>query len=420
MTDDELDEMIEHRLRNKKSRTAMENPPSNLAGQFITGLGAVIEGALTGQSGSALAAPRLKNLEDRELNRRKLEALNGQDELQELVKLSQIRAKGRDQSFEMDKMREGKQIDFNNDMQMLPFKMKLESDKQLSILAAQGANAQQLERMKQSHDSAIKQMQQNVEVWKAQLSADTTRRGQDVSSNTTMRGQDVSAATARLGQSTTAETARRGQDISATTARRGQDITSTTARRGQDKQITAKATKAAGPKQLPSDKVLLVNEGNSIPTLLEDIKQTISQNADLFGPIQGRLAALNPYDERATAIKSQVKAASQAFGRFMEGGVLRKEDESKYLQMFPNNSDTPESAANKLRIVERLLIQKQTSNLDALAKSGYDTSGLTGKIGAAPDVPKVLRPNAQSKPQFMNAGGKRYQLQPNGKYKEVP
>lgn len=144
-------------------------------------------------------------------------------------------------------------------------------------------------------------------------------------------------------------------------------------------------------KQLPPDKVLLVNEGNTIPSQLKDIEETILNNKDSFGPIGGRISGMNPYNEKAQTIQSQLKSASQAFGRFMEGGVLRKEDEVKYEKMFPGQADTPEVAKNKLAIVNRLLINKQQSNLDALRAAGYNISGLKNTSGDAPDVPEVLK-----------------------------
>lgn len=152
---------------------------------------------------------------------------------------------------------------------------------------------------------------------------------------------------------------------------------------------------AGGAKQLPPDKVLLVNEGNAIPGLLSDISSTIEQNKDSFGPIAGRWGAMNPYNEKAQAIQSQVKASSQAFGRYMEGGVLRKEDEVKYEKMFPQSSDTPETARNKLAIVNKLLVDKQKSNLQALQKSGYDIGGLTG-TELEGQLPSVLTNKPQS------------------------
>lgn len=143
-----------------------------------------------------------------------------------------------------------------------------------------------------------------------------------------------------------------------------------------------------GAKRLPPDKVLSVNEGNTIPTMLEDIKNTIDKNKDTFGPIMGRVAGMSPYNERAKTIDAQMRAAAQSFGRYMEGGVLRKEDEDKYRNMFPGLSDTPEVAANKLAIVDKLLRDKQGSNIGALRDQGYDVSGVDRGMtsGKLPDV----------------------------------
>jgi hypothetical protein len=157
---------------------------------------------------------------------------------------------------------------------------------------------------------------------------------------------------------------------------------------------SASSSATAGPgggKMLPPDKVLSVNEGKSIPVMLEDIQKTINQNSNVFGPMMGRLSSLNPYDERAQTIESQMRAASQSFGRYMEGGVLRKEDEDKYRKMFPNLSDTPEVARNKLDLVDRQLKRKLAADIEALRKSGYDVGGLMGGVSGTPEVPSVIR-----------------------------
>lgn len=141
-------------------------------------------------------------------------------------------------------------------------------------------------------------------------------------------------------------------------------------------------------RELPADKVLLVNEGNSIPALLQDIKGTIADNKNMFGPVSGRLSSANPYNTDSQTIDAQMRAASQAFGRYMEGGVLRKEDEEKYRKMFPNLPDTPAVAANKLQVVERLLAKKQNSNLAALKAQGFDITGLDQNL-TVPDMPNM-------------------------------
>jgi hypothetical protein len=161
--------------------------------------------------------------------------------------------------------------------------------------------------------------------------------------------------------------------------------------KGMQKQVGPDGQEILVPlaKQLPPDKVLSVNEGNNIPSMLQDIKGTLESQKGTFGPISGRLASMNPWGVAAKSADAQMRAVSQAFGRYMEGGVLRKEDEEKYRLMFPGLSDTPEVAKNKLAIAERLLAQKQNSNVDALKQQGYDVSGVDQRL-PVPGVPDVL------------------------------
>lgn len=150
-----------------------------------------------------------------------------------------------------------------------------------------------------------------------------------------------------------------------------------------------KVDKKNEPLRLPPDKVLNVNEGNVIPQQLSDVRKTLEANQDSFGPVMGRLNSLNPYDEKSSTIDAQMRAAAQSFGKYMEGGVLRKEDEDKYRKMFPSLSDTPEVARNKLAIVDRLLSSRQGSNVAALKTSGYDVSGVDQGL-SVPDAPGIL------------------------------
>lgn len=143
-------------------------------------------------------------------------------------------------------------------------------------------------------------------------------------------------------------------------------------------------------KELTANMVKKLNVGNQIPLMLEDVGNTIEANKDTFGPFTGRIASMNPYNEQSKTIDSQMRAVSQAFGRFMEGGVLRKEDEEKYRKMFPALSDTPEIATNKLAVVKRLLQQQQQSDLGAFSDQGYDITGLDRGF-ALPNVPEVLK-----------------------------
>lgn len=143
----------------------------------------------------------------------------------------------------------------------------------------------------------------------------------------------------------------------------------------KERQLAATSQRAKDKSgKLSAKDVMTVQEGEEIPNMLGDISTVLRQNQDLFGPIKGRYNSLNPYDEKAQTVDAQMRAVSQAFGRFMEGGVLRKEDEEKYRKMFPQLSDEPGVARNKLAVVNRLMGQKQKGSLGALSKAGYDVS----------------------------------------------
>ncbi len=153
-----------------------------------------------------------------------------------------------------------------------------------------------------------------------------------------------------------------------------------------DKKQAAAITKQ---KRLSPVDIRKFNEGKVVPTQLLDIQDTIANNADIFGPVEGRFRSMNPYDTRAQTIEAQVRASSQSFGRYMEGGVLRKEDEEKYRKMFPNLSDTPDVATNKLAVVQRLLAARQKSDINALRDQGFDVTGLEFG-GEVPAVPAII------------------------------
>jgi len=142
-------------------------------------------------------------------------------------------------------------------------------------------------------------------------------------------------------------------------------------------------------KELTQNMIRTLNEGNQIPQMLNDVRVALDASKDIMGPFEGRRRSMNPWDERSQTLESQVRATSQAFGRYMEGGVLRKEDEAKYRRMFPNASDTPEVARNKLAIVERMLKQKQRSDMEAFRAQGYNLKGLDRGF-EVPAMPGVI------------------------------
>ena len=142
------------------------------------------------------------------------------------------------------------------------------------------------------------------------------------------------------------------------------------------KKLKDAAQEAKGFKLAP-DKVLQVQQGAQIPKMLQDVRATLESNKKLFGPAMGRLGSMNPYDTTSQTVNAQMSTAAQSIGRYMEGGVLRKEDEEKYRKMLPTLTDTPEVAANKLDLVEKMLSDKQNADVGALKSQGYDTQGFS-------------------------------------------
>lgn len=135
-------------------------------------------------------------------------------------------------------------------------------------------------------------------------------------------------------------------------------------------------SKNEGLRDLSATDVRIIDEGASVSQMLPDVEKALDNNKDIFGPIEGRIRSNNPYDTRSQTVDAQMRTASQSFGRFMEGGVLRKEDEEKYRKMFPQLSDTHDVAKNKLAIVNRMLSTKFNSLKSSLSKSGFDTTGI--------------------------------------------
>ena len=113
---------------------------------------------------------------------------------------------------------------------------------------------------------------------------------------------------------------------------------------------------------------------------------TLQQHADRFGPVRGNIGSRNPYDTQAQALESEFRAAAQLVGKAMEGGVLRKEDEIKYRKMLPNLGDTPEVAAEKIRVVQQMLQQQLQTKQQIY--SSYDTIG--GPQDTLPDIEQLL------------------------------
>jgi uncharacterized protein YcbK (DUF882 family) len=141
----------------------------------------------------------------------------------------------------------------------------------------------------------------------------------------------------------------------------------------QEKYSRDKARDERG-QRLPATQAVLLADGNNIPAVLDKLETTLQSNQNIGGPIAGRISSLNPYDTETQNVQSEVNAAKQFVAKFLEGGVLRKEDEEKYDRILPTMTDTPEVRMAKLNNLRRLTRDKQNEYINSFNKSGYDVS----------------------------------------------
>jgi hypothetical protein len=130
-------------------------------------------------------------------------------------------------------------------------------------------------------------------------------------------------------------------------------------------------------KQLTPDQINRISEGNQMPIVLTGLATLIDSNNDKFGPVAGRYFKANPYEPGGQAIQAELKRAMQSIGKYLEGGVLRAEDEKKYEQMLPQITDTPETAKAKLVGIDALLKAKQQQYLQDVQSGGYNASNFS-------------------------------------------
>ncbi len=102
--------------------------------------------------------------------------------------------------------------------------------------------------------------------------------------------------------------------------------------------------------------------------MVNRLSQSIASTG-LTGPIKG-LGAKIPYATEFKDLQAQIDLARQVVGKFLEGGVLRKEDEEKYKKILPTMYDTPEVAQRKLQNIMTEL-QSRLAQYEATGYSGY-------------------------------------------------
>lgn len=159
----------------------------------------------------------------------------------------------------------------------------------------------------------------------------------------------------------------------------------------QRDRINANKDKGVNGKILPATAVRAIAEGKTMDGVLDRLKEHIEKSKEEMGPVQGRLNKINPYNRAAQSLESQIRASRQLIGKFIEGGVLRKEDESKYESMLPTLKDTPETAIDKIENMRFELKQAYNSFLETNRQAGYNVDNISNT-----DVSDELSPEDDS------------------------
>ena len=127
-------------------------------------------------------------------------------------------------------------------------------------------------------------------------------------------------------------------------------------------------------RSLPPNQSVMLSDATYFPGLLNSLEKSISENKKYFDPLKWIYYSTNPYEIWAQSIEDDLKRSMQLIGKFMEGGVLRKEDEIKYAKMLPKLTDKYEVAQNKIQGIRKMLADKYNGYIRDFANSGYDVS----------------------------------------------
>jgi hypothetical protein len=167
-------------------------------------------------------------------------------------------------------------------------------------------------------------------------------------------------------------------------------------------QLAQKKLEAGLGKIIPASEAAQFGGTSASFKALQDSADLYENNADLAGPMQGKLSGIagklewGDTGKRAKAFDAQLKMNAQVIGKALEGGKLTDQDILRYRDMLPNLGDSKDAAQAKIQILQNMLFQKQQADLAALEGAGYNTGTIprVGQVGL-PDSLKGM--SAQSR-----------------------
>jgi hypothetical protein len=178
-------------------------------------------------------------------------------------------------------------------------------------------------------------------------------------------------------------------------------------------------------KQLASEQVNRLSEYDSSLNMLDELKSTISNNKDKFGPAKGALGKLNKYDTVSQSINASIAKANQVVGKALEGGKLAEGDAIRYQKMLADLADQPEVAIEKIDQVIKLVSDKKNSEIKTFKEAGLNVSNFANEDRPSNSLLKTEKksggiiPSAEAA-DVKNNGGMIKMLSPTGKPIVVP
>jgi hypothetical protein len=145
-----------------------------------------------------------------------------------------------------------------------------------------------------------------------------------------------------------------------------------------------------GGDRLPPKVLTDFQEGLSIIDEVSRFRQTLEVNKNLFVPspeqatfgetetfLRGKLQKLRTElkgDKDREKLQSSIRLMRQRVGKWLEGGVLRKEDENKYQLIMPEIDDDFPTVQTKMENIEEMIRIRYGSALRSSGEAGFDIS----------------------------------------------
>jgi hypothetical protein len=137
-----------------------------------------------------------------------------------------------------------------------------------------------------------------------------------------------------------------------------------------------------GEKQLPASEAEKLGTATAAVDANEDLYKSWEKDAS---SVWDWLMSFLPATD-AAAYEDKRAMAKQVIGSYLEGGVLRKEDEAKYDRYLPEAIDSKARALKKKIELTKLIANRQKAQKKAMQGAGYNVSNIPN--GAVDFTPK--------------------------------